>query len=177
MTDAALDTIAVTSDSREENPWARAWRRLKRRKGAMVGLVVVVLFVLVAMFAPLIAPYDPTATSWSAVRKAPSWAHWLGTDEVGRDVLSRVIFGARASLSAGLVSVGIAVGVGVPVGLLAGYAGGCCPSPRNESAASAMMAPAIASDAWTRSGETMLGRIWRSAMRRRGLPTARAAST
>ena len=124
MTDAALDTIAVTSDSREENPWARAWRRLKRRKGAMVGLVVVVLFVLVAMFAPLIAPYDPTATSWSAVRKAPSWAHWLGTDEVGRDVLSRVIFGARASLSAGLVSVGIAVGVGVPVGLLAGYAGG-----------------------------------------------------
>jgi peptide/nickel transport system permease protein len=58
------------------------------------------------------------------VRKAPSWEHWLGTDEVGRDVLSRIIWGARASLSAGLVSVGIALGIGVPLGLLAGYAGG-----------------------------------------------------
>src|SRR5207248_11275943 len=59
-----------------------------------------------------------------AVRKAPSWAHWLGSAGVGRDGLSRVIWGARASLSAGLVSVGIAVGAGVPLGLLAGYAGG-----------------------------------------------------
>ena len=58
------------------------------------------------------------------MRKPPSWAHWFGTDEVGRDVLSRVICGARASLSAGLVSVGIALGIGVPLGLLAGYAGG-----------------------------------------------------
>ena len=76
------------------------------------------------MLAPLIAPYDPTLTSFTQVRKAPSWAHWLGTDEVGRDILSRIIFGARASLSAGVVSVGIAVGLGVPLGLLAGYAGG-----------------------------------------------------
>jgi peptide/nickel transport system permease protein len=115
MTVTALPA-PTAGDAREENPWARAWRRLRRRKGAM--------FVLVAAAAPLIAPYDPTATSWSAVRKPPSWAHWLGTDEVGRDVLSRIIWGARASLSAGLVSVGIAVGVGVPLGLLAGYAGG-----------------------------------------------------
>jgi peptide/nickel transport system permease protein len=90
----------------------------------MVALVVVVLLFVVALLAPWIAPYDPTATSFTQVRKAPSWAHWLGTDEVGRDILSRVIFGARASLSAGLVSVGIAVGAGVPLGLLAGYAGG-----------------------------------------------------
>ena len=108
----------------EENPWVRAWRRLRRRKGAMVALVVVVLFVLMAVFAPLISPYDPTATSWNLVRKPPSWAHWFGTDEVGRDVLARIIYGARASLSAGLVSVSIAVGIGVPLGLLAGYAGG-----------------------------------------------------
>jgi len=108
----------------EENPWARAWRRLRRRRGAMVALVVVLLFVMMALFAPLIAPYDPTATSWSLVRKPPSWAHWFGTDEVGRDVLARIIYGARASLSAGLVSVSIAVGIGVPLGLLAGYAGG-----------------------------------------------------
>jgi peptide/nickel transport system permease protein len=123
VTVAALATTEASS-AREENPWARAWRRLKRRKGAMAALAVVVLLVLVAVLAPWIAPYDPTATSFTTVRKAPSWAHWLGTDEVGRDVLSRVIWGARASLSAGLVSVGIAVGAGVPLGLLAGYAGG-----------------------------------------------------
>ncbi|MFI5001301.1 MAG: ABC transporter permease, partial [Reyranellales bacterium] len=123
MTVAALP-IPADSDAREENPWARAWRRLKRRKGAMVGLFVVVLFIGLAVFAPLITPYDPIATSFTQVRKAPSWAHWFGTDEVGRDILSRVIFGARASFSAGLVSVGIALGAGVPLGLLAGYAGG-----------------------------------------------------
>ena len=124
MTAAAVTPTVPTTDAREENPWARAWRRLKRRKGAMFGLVVVVLFVLVAILAPLISPYDPIATSFTQVRKPPSWAHWLGTDEVGRDVLARIIWGAWASLSAGVVSVGIALGIGVPLGLLAGYAGG-----------------------------------------------------
>jgi peptide/nickel transport system permease protein len=71
-----------------------------------------------------IAPYDPVATSWSAVRKAPSQAFLFGTDELGRDVLSRVIWGARASLLAGLVSVCISMALGVPIGLLAGYVGG-----------------------------------------------------
>jgi peptide/nickel transport system permease protein len=108
----------------EENPWARAWRRLRRRKGAMVALGVVVLLVAIALLAPWVAPYDPIATSFTQVRKAPTWAHWFGTDEVGRDVLSRIVWGARASLSAGLVSVSIAIGAGVPLGLLAGYAGG-----------------------------------------------------
>jgi peptide/nickel transport system permease protein len=110
--------------SLEENPWARAWRRLRRRKGAMVALFVVLFLIAIAVLAPLVAPYDPTLTSFTQVRKPPSWLHWFGTDEVGRDVLSRVIWGSRASLSAGLVSVGIAVGAGVPLGLLAGYAGG-----------------------------------------------------
>ena len=104
----------------EENPWARGWRRLRRRKGAMAALFVVVFLIAVALLAPWITPYDPTQTSFTQVRKAPTWLHWFGTDEVGRDVLSRVLFGARASLSAGLVSVGIAVGAGVPLGLLAG---------------------------------------------------------
>ncbi len=120
MTAAALPVVTA----HEESPWARAWRRLKRRKGAMAALAVVVFLILIAALAPWVAPYDPTKTSFTLVRKAPSWAHWFGTDEVGRDVLSRVIWGARASLSAGLVSVGIAVGAGVPLGLLAGYAGG-----------------------------------------------------
>ena len=106
-----------------ETPARRAWRRLVRRRGAMVGLAVIVVIVLAAVFAPLIAPYDPAAQSWSAVRKPPSLAHPFGTDEVGRDLLARVIYGARASLAAGVISVGIAIGVGVPIGLLAGTAG------------------------------------------------------
>jgi peptide/nickel transport system permease protein len=94
------------------------------RRVAVAALIVIALFVLAALFAPLLAPYDPTATSWSAIRKAPSAAHWMGTDENGRDVLSRVIFGARASLLAGAVAVAIAAGIGLPAGLLAGFARG-----------------------------------------------------
>ena len=109
---------------RGATPGKRAWRRLLRRRGAMLGLVIVIFFVVLAIFAPYIAPYDPVATSWSAVRIAPSAEYWFGTDEIGRDVLSRVIFGARASLLAGVVSVLISLSVGVPTGLLAGYAGG-----------------------------------------------------
>jgi len=99
-------------------------RRLLARRAAAFGLLVIAAFVLLALAAPLIAPQDPLATSWGAIRKAPSLAHWFGTDEIGRDVLSRVIFGARASLLAGVVAVLIALSIGVPVGLLAGYAGG-----------------------------------------------------
>ena len=99
-------------------------RRLLHRHAAAAGLVVIAMFVAMAIFAPWIAPYDPIATSFSAVRKAPSALHWFGTDEIGRDVLSRIVFGARASLLAGVVSVLISLAVGVPVGLIAGYAGG-----------------------------------------------------
>jgi peptide/nickel transport system permease protein len=99
-------------------------RRLAARPAAMVGLGVVLFFVAIALLAPWVAPYEATATSWSLVRKAPSAAHWMGTDELGRDVLSRVIFGARASLEAGVLSVAIALSLGVPLGLLAGYVGG-----------------------------------------------------
>ncbi|WP_248311963.1 ABC transporter permease [Bosea sp. BK604] len=102
----------------------RLWRRLSKRKSALVGLAVVLLVVFVAAFAPLLAPYDPAAQSWTAVRKAPSAAHWFGTDEAGRDMLSRIIWGARASLMAGLTSVGIAMAIGVPLGLAAGFLGG-----------------------------------------------------
>jgi peptide/nickel transport system permease protein len=90
----------------------------------MVGLAFVAFFILIALLAPWIAPHDPLATSWSAVRKAPSAAYLFGTDEIGRDVLSRVIWGARASLLAGLVSVCISLSFGVPIGMLAGYLGG-----------------------------------------------------
>jgi peptide/nickel transport system permease protein len=106
------------------SPTALALRRFRGRPAAVLGFVVIAVFVVAAVAAPLIAPYDPVATSWTAIRKAPSMQHWMGTDENGRDVLSRVVFGARASLLAGVVSVLIAAGVGVPVGLLAGFAGG-----------------------------------------------------
>jgi peptide/nickel transport system permease protein len=103
---------------------AHVLRRLVRRPAAAFGLVVIALAIAIALAAPLIAPYDPIATSFSTVRKAPSAAHWFGTDEIGRDVLSRVVFGARASLLAGVASVLISLAIGVPAGLLAGYAGG-----------------------------------------------------
>jgi peptide/nickel transport system permease protein len=105
-------------------PWRRALRRLRRRRSAMFGLAVVLLFVVMALAAPWIAPHDPIATSWSAIRKAPSAAHWFGTDEIGRDVLSRVVWGTQASLLAGVVSVSISLLLGVPIGLLAGFLGG-----------------------------------------------------
>jgi len=107
----------------EESPGARAWRRLLQRKSAVLGLVIIVLFVLIAIVAPLITPYDPAQQSWTSIRKPPSLQHWFGTDESGRDLFSRVIFGARASLLAGVVSISIALGLGVPIGLLAGYGG------------------------------------------------------
>ena len=90
----------------------------------MLGGLVVLLFVGLALLAPWIAPYDPIATSWSAIRKAPSAAHWFGTDEIGRDVLSRVVWGTQASLLAGVVSVSISLLLGVPIGLAAGFIGG-----------------------------------------------------
>ena len=125
MTDAALRPLAPLAAAETlESPARRAWRRLIRRKGAVLGLTVIALFILLAVFAPLIVPYDPIATSWSLVRKAPSMQHWFGTDELGRDVFARVVFGARASLLAGVISVGIALAIGVPLGLLAGYRGG-----------------------------------------------------
>jgi peptide/nickel transport system permease protein len=99
-------------------------RRLRRRRAAMIGLALVLGFIVLAVFAPWIAPYDPIATSWSAIRKAPTAAHWFGTDEIGRDVLSRVIFGSQASLLAGVVSVSISLLLGVPIGLAAGFLGG-----------------------------------------------------
>lgn len=103
---------------------SRAWKKLKRNKSALFGFLLVAFFVGIAVLAPILPIADPAATSWSAIRKPPSELYWLGTDEIGRDILSRMIWGAQASLLAGVVSVLIAVVVGVPFGLLAGYFGG-----------------------------------------------------
>jgi peptide/nickel transport system permease protein len=114
---------AVVLDQIQAAPGRKALRRLARRGGAMLGFAVVVFFVLLALLAPWIAPYDPLATNWSAIRAAPSAAHWFGGDELGRDVLARIVWGARASILAGVVSVSISLALGVPIGMLAGYVG------------------------------------------------------
>src|SRR5882757_1385292 len=111
MTDTALHAIPVTRTDELESPARRALRRLFQRKGAVVGIVVIVTFIVLALFAPWIVPYDPIATSWTLVRKPPSALHWFRTDDLGRDIFGRVIYGARASLVAGVISVGIALGI------------------------------------------------------------------
>jgi len=116
--------LESTSAGAGERPWRLALRRLVRRRMALLGLAVVAFFIAVAVAAPLVAPYDPLATDWRAVRKPPSALHLFGTDELGRDVLARLIWGARASLMAGLVSVSIALSLAVPLGLVSGYLGG-----------------------------------------------------
>ena len=111
---------AATPDARR----FRVAKRLLRRPAAMLAMVLVAGFITVALAAPYVAPYDPNATNFGAVRKAPSELYRLGTDEVGRDLLSRLIWGARASLLAGVIPVSIAVVVSIPLGLLSGYVGG-----------------------------------------------------
>jgi len=98
--------------------------RLTRSSAGSIGAVIVLLFVAMACLAPVISPYDPLATDWGALRQPPSAAHWMGTDDLGRDVLSRVIWGSRASLLVGVLSVVIAMAAGVPLGLISGYAAG-----------------------------------------------------
>lgn len=119
----AIVQTAVATNTTKRAP-NRAWRKFKANKGALVGISIILFFTLAAILAPLLPIPDPVATSWSAIRKAPSAAHWFGTDDIGRDVLSRMIWGARASLMAGIFSVAIAVAIGVPLGLISGYYGG-----------------------------------------------------
>lgn len=121
---AVAETPPIVAPAVHSAARAHPLRRLLARPAAAAGVIVIGVFVVAAVLAPLIAPYDPIATNFAAVRKAPSAAHWFGTDEIGRDVLSRVIFGTRASLEAGVLSVLISLAIGVPAGLLAGYAGG-----------------------------------------------------
>ncbi|NIG19047.1 MULTISPECIES: ABC transporter permease [Pantoea] len=107
-------------------PNRRVLKKFLRNKSALIGAVIVLLFVAVALLAPWLAPADPIKANFLAVRKAPSALFWLGTDELGRDILSRLIWGARTSLLAGCISVMIAILIGVPLGLIAGYWRGWC---------------------------------------------------
>ena len=124
MADAALPAGAAGRSAGAETPLRRAWRKLRRNRAALIGGTIVLVFVLMALLAPLLPLADPLKSNFLAIRKPPSALHWFGTDELGRDQVSRLFFGAQASLLAGIVSVLIALGVGVPVGLAAGWYGG-----------------------------------------------------
>lgn len=120
---AVTDTPAKPAEALPPKQ-SRVWAKLRRNVSAMFGAGLVSIFVIIALLAPVLPIPGPAETDWGAVRKAPSAAHWLGTDEIGRDILSRMIWGAQASLLAGVVSVAIALAIGIPLGVLAGYCRG-----------------------------------------------------
>jgi peptide/nickel transport system permease protein len=124
VTDQSIEFGADVVYADRDSPWRQVWRRLAQRPAALVGFGVIVFFIAIAIAAPAISPYDPVATDWLAVRKPPSMLHLFGTDEIGRDVLSRIIWGTRVALEAGLVSVSIALAVGMSIGLICGYCSG-----------------------------------------------------
>lgn len=108
---------------RKENQFTLALLRLWQNKGAVVGLGIIGLLVLVAVFAPFVAPYDPIEVSPGEALKGPSPQHLMGTDYIGRDIFSQVVFGSRISLRVGFISVGIGAFFGTILGLCAGYYG------------------------------------------------------
>jgi peptide/nickel transport system permease protein len=104
--------------------WQMVWKQFKKNRLAFAGLVIVCVIFLAAIFAPYIAPYSPTAYNLDSILASPGHAHLLGTDEQGRDVFSRIVYGARISLSVGFVAVSIYVLIGIILGSLAGFYGG-----------------------------------------------------
>ena len=108
--------------------WSDAFRRLRRNPGAIVGFVLVAIFIFVAIFAPLLAPYDPRAQDLNLIINGccpgPSAQHLLGVDDLGRDELSRIIYGARLSLLIGIVSVSVGLSLGIVLGSVSGFFGG-----------------------------------------------------
>lgn len=118
-----MTTAAVDSPSPPRSG-SRALKRFLGNRSAIIGGAIVLAFVAMAVLAPLLPLADPLRSNFLAIRKPPSELYWLGTDELGRDQLSRLFHGTQASLLAGIVSVMIALGIGVPIGLIAGWYGG-----------------------------------------------------
>ncbi len=124
MIEKGDDSMNAETAKKGQSLWYDAWKRLKRNKAAMVGLGMVIIFIIIAIIAPLLAPYEPDEIDLFNVLKSPSYEHWLGTDYYGRDLLSRIIFGARISLSVGIIVQVISLTIGTFFGSLAGYYGG-----------------------------------------------------
>ncbi len=115
-----LPQISIQTPSR----WAIIKHFINNNTLFVLGLVIFFVITFLAIFAPLITPNDPGAINFKDKLVAPGWAHWMGTDELGRDILSRVIYGARTSLVIGTTVLTISILIGVPIGLMAGYFGG-----------------------------------------------------
>ncbi len=109
---------------RQRRKMPDALRRLLRSPGPVLGLIIVAIFLLISLTAQWIAPHDYEQANFSMARKGPSAEHWLGNDELGRDLFSRLLHGARLSLIIGIISVSIGLLIGLPIGLISGYAGG-----------------------------------------------------
>jgi ABC-type dipeptide/oligopeptide/nickel transport system permease subunit len=120
----AVELAVNSAKHKRESLWLDFWNQLRRNRAAMAGLFILIILILVAAFAPWIAPYDYTASNMPESLNPPSWSHWLGTDEIGRDILSRIIFGARVSLKVGIEAVFISLLAGIFLGALAGFYGG-----------------------------------------------------
>lgn len=118
---ADLSTSGTTSKPKRIGPVADALGMIAVDKGALTGCLVILAFCLMALFAPLIAPFDPTEQHILDALKAPNGIYWFGTDEYGRDLFSRMIFGTRPALLVGLLSILVSISIGVPIGLIAGY--------------------------------------------------------
>jgi len=119
-----LETIMqVSAPRRGVGFYQDAWRRLRRNRWALAGLAIVGLFAVAAALAPVLTPHDPFEQDLDARLLPPSRVHWLGTDDLGRDLLTRIIYGGRVSLTVGVVSVVIALAAGTLAGLFAGYYG------------------------------------------------------
>ncbi len=120
------DSNPVTVDRGKSSRsfWARAVRVLRTNRNALLGTIIVSIFLFLAFFGPALAPYDPYAISLSDRLQPPSQTHWFGTDNLGRDILSRILVGARVSMLVGILTVGLAMLIGVPIGLMSGYYGG-----------------------------------------------------
>ena len=125
-----LTPIPETGDSPDELPQRRPgfWARFLHQHWAIAGVIFLVVVIVAAIFAPLVAPHPPNAQDINAVNSSPSWSHWLGTDDLGRDILSRLIWGARISLRAAFEIVGLAALVAIPLGLIAGFFRGAADS-------------------------------------------------
>lgn len=121
--EVASISVAGEAKRKQQGWWGIVFRQLRRNRGAMAGLAMIIILIVIALFAPLIAPYDPIAASRDNM-EPPSFKHLMGTDNFGRDLFSRVIFGTRLSIRIGAMSVAIGASIGVVIGLIGGYYGG-----------------------------------------------------
>ena len=119
-----IDTIEVCEPRPHHTLWGDAWIRLRRNRLAVAGAIIILIVALAALFAPLICKYDFSHTDLAHVLASPNSDHWLGTDDLGRDLFARMLYGARTSLAVGIFTQFIVIAIGLPIGAFAGSMGG-----------------------------------------------------